>query len=86
MNFGSRTMMWFSVGVMLIIANLIIIGVGINTSIKTKGKYVVYAANRTYYCNEFQVSGTTIYFRDSNKKNVCINGNYTLIYETEDKK
>jgi len=86
MNFGSRTMMWFSVGVMLIIANLIIIGVGINTSIKDKGKYVVYAANRTYYCNEFQVSGTTIYFRDSRKKNVCINGNYTLIYETEDKK
>ncbi len=86
MNFGSRTMMWFSVGVMLIIANLIIIGVGISTSIKNKGKYVVYAANRTYYCNEFQVSGTTIYFRDSNKKNVCINGNYTLIYETEDKK
>lgn len=51
----------------------------------TKAKYVIYAADKVYYCNEFQVSGTTIYFRDSRKKNVCINGNYTLIYETEDK-
>jgi hypothetical protein len=85
MRFESRTMMWFSVGMVLIIANLIIIGVGVRTSIKNRGKYVVHAANRTYYCNEFQVSGTTIYFRDTDKKNVCINGNYTLIYETEDK-
>ena len=85
MRFESRTMMWFSVGIMLIIANLIIIGVGINTSIKNKGKYVIYAANRTYYCSQFHVSGNTIYFKDSNKKNVCINRNYTLIYETEDK-
>lgn len=50
-----------------------------------KSKYTIYAADKVYHCNEFQVSGTTIYFRDTNKKNVCINGNYTLIYETEDK-
>lgn len=48
-------------------------------------KYVIYAADKVYRCNEFQVSGTTIYFKDSRNKNVCINGNYTLIYETEDK-
>ena len=50
-----------------------------------KSKYTIYAADKVYHCNEFVVSGTTIYFRDTNKKNVCINGNYTLIYETEDK-
>jgi hypothetical protein len=49
----------------------------------TKSKYTIYAADKVYHCNEFQVSGNTIYFRDSRKKNVCINGNYTLIYETE---
>jgi hypothetical protein len=49
-------------------------------------KYVIYAADKVYYCNEFTVTGNTIYFRDSRKKNVCIHGNYTLIYETEDKK
>lgn len=48
-------------------------------------KYTVYAADKVYYCNEFNVSGNTIYFKDSHKKNVCINGNYTLIYETEEK-
>jgi hypothetical protein len=51
----------------------------------TKTKYVVYAADKVYRCNEFRVSGNTIYFKDSRKKNICINGNYTLIYETEDK-
>lgn len=48
-------------------------------------KYTIYAADKVYHCNEFQVSGNTIYFKDTRKKNVCINGNYTLIYETEDK-
>lgn len=48
-------------------------------------KYTIYAADKVYHCNEFQVSGNTIYFKDIRKKNVCINGNYTLIYETEDK-
>ena len=47
-------------------------------------KYTIYAADKVYYCNEFNVSGNTIYFKDNRKKNVCINGNYTLIYETED--
>jgi hypothetical protein len=51
----------------------------------TDSKYVIYAADRVYRCNEFQVSGNTIYFKDIHKKNVCINGNYTLIYETEGK-
>lgn len=44
-------------------------------------KYTIYAADRIYHCNQFNVSGRTIYFRDTNKKNVCINGDYTLIYE-----
>jgi hypothetical protein len=48
-------------------------------------KYTIYAADHVYHTNEFNVSGNTIYFRDVNKKNVCINGNYTLIYETEEK-
>lgn len=48
-------------------------------------KYTIYAADKVYHCNQFDVSGNTIYFKDVNKKNVCINGNYTLIYETEDK-
>lgn len=47
-------------------------------------KYTIYAADKLYYCNEFNVSGNTIYFKDLRKKNVCINGNYTLIYETEE--
>lgn len=51
----------------------------------TKTKYTIYAADKVYHCNEFVISGTTIYFKDSRKKNVCINGEYTLIYETEDK-
>lgn len=49
-------------------------------------KYTIYAANKIYYCNEFQVTGNTIYFRDTEKRNVCINGNYTLIYEREEEK
>ena len=44
-------------------------------------KYTVYAADRIYHCNQFNVSGRTIYFTDTNKKNICINGDYTLIYE-----
>ena len=44
-------------------------------------KYTIYAADRVYHCNQFNVAGRTIYFRDTNKKNVCINGDYTLIYE-----
>jgi len=44
-------------------------------------KYTIYAADRVYHCNQFNVTGRTIYFRDTNKKNVCINGDYTLIYE-----
>lgn len=44
-------------------------------------KYTIYAADRVYKCNQFNVSGRTIYFKDVNKKNVCINGDYTLIYE-----
>ncbi len=51
----------------------------------TPSKYTIYAADHVYHTNEFNVSGNTIYFRDVNKKNVCINGNYTLIYETEEK-
>ena len=50
-----------------------------------KTKYTIYAADKVYHCNQFDVTGNTIYFKDVNKKNVCINGNYTLIYETEDK-
>lgn len=50
-----------------------------------KSKYTIYAAEHIYHTNEFNISGNTIYFRDVNKKNVCINGNYTLIYETEEK-
>lgn len=46
-------------------------------------KYIIYAADRRYEANEFNVSGKTIYFKDARSKhNVCINGEYTLIYET----
>jgi hypothetical protein len=44
-------------------------------------KYTIYAADRVYHCNQFNVAGRTIYFQDTNKKNICINGDYTLIYE-----
>ena len=47
-------------------------------------KYTIYAADKVYHCNQFNVTGNTIYFKDVAKKNVCINGNYTLIYETKD--
>lgn len=48
-------------------------------------KYTIYAADKTYHANEFTVTGNTIYFRDCvNNKNVCINGQYTLIYERGD--
>ena len=48
-----------------------------------EGKYTIYAANKTYHADNFQTFGRTIYFRDKHKKNVCITGEYTLIYETE---
>lgn len=48
-----------------------------------EAKYIIYAGNRTYYADNFQTFGRTIYFRDIHKKNVCITGEYTLIYETE---
>lgn len=50
---------------------------------QTNGKYVISAANRTYYTNQFTVTGNTIYFQDVDKKNVCITGQYTLIYEKD---
>ena len=49
-----------------------------------ESKYTIYAAEKTYHCNQFVVTGRTIYFKDVNGKNVCINGEYTLIYETKD--
>lgn len=48
-----------------------------------EGKYTIYAANKTYHTDNFQTAGQTIYFRDVHKKNVCITGQYTLIYEKE---
>lgn len=46
-------------------------------------KFIIYAADRRYETNQFNVSGKTIYFSDARTKhNVCINGEYTLIYET----
>ncbi len=45
-------------------------------------KYIIYAADKKYHANEFTVTGRTIYFKDClSNKNVCINGEYTLIYE-----
>lgn len=49
-----------------------------------RGKYVIKAGERTYYCNKFTVTGNTIYFTDVNKSNVCISGQYTLIYEKKE--
>ena len=50
-----------------------------------EGKYHIYTANKHYTCNHFQISGSTIYFTDVNGNNVCISGDFTLIYETENK-
>jgi hypothetical protein len=73
----------FVMGVMLVVTFVRMVALFIPS---TDSKYIIYAADKVYRCNEFQVSGNTIYFKDIHKKNVCINGNYTLIYETEDKK
>lgn len=72
----------FVMSLLLIITFVRLIALFIPTP---QSKYTIYAADKVYHCNEFNVSGNTIYFKDSRKKNVCINGNYTLIYETEDK-
>lgn len=46
-------------------------------------KYIIYAADRRFEANQFNVCGRTIYFKDvRTNNNVCINGEYTLIYET----
>jgi hypothetical protein len=79
---GFKKGLVFVMGILLVVTFVRMIALFIPNP---KSKYVIYAADKVYYCNEFQVSGTTIYFRDSRKKNVCINGYYTLIYETEDK-
>lgn len=70
----------FVMGVIIVITFVRVVSIFIPN---TDSKYVIYAADKVYRCNEFQVSGNTIYFKDIHKKNVCINGNYTLIYETD---
>lgn len=61
---------------------LVLIAFELSINHKTN-KYIIYAAERRYETNEFNVSGNTIYFKDARSKhNVCINGQYTLIYET----
>lgn len=61
---------------MLLIATMIV-----DACTETGGKYHVYAAGKHYQCNHFQVSGKTIYFADTHGNNVCIVGDYTLVYE-----
>jgi len=51
-----------------------------------RAKYTVYAAGRHYSCNQFQITGNTIYFTDTEHHNVCISGQFTLIYETQNEK
>lgn len=70
------------VGVTLIFSVILTILVA---NFQSKAKYTIYAADHIYHTNQFNVSGNTIYFRDIDKTNVCINGNYTLIYETQEK-
>lgn len=48
-----------------------------------EAKYIIHAANKTYYADNFQTFGRTIYFKDVHDKNVCVTGEYTLIYEKE---
>jgi len=72
----------FVIGLIIVVSFIRLIAIFVPNP---QTKYTIYAADKVYHCNEFQVSGNTIYFRDTRKKNVCINGNYTLIYETEDK-
>lgn len=68
----------FVMSLMLLVTFIRLIGLFIPDK---PAKYTIYAADRVYHCNQFNVTGRTIYFRDTNKKNVCINGDYTLIYE-----
>jgi len=56
-----------------------------NKLIPLKSKYIVYAHENKYYCNKFTVTGNTIYFTDVYGKNVIINGQYTLIFEEDEK-
>ena len=50
---------------------------------RDKAKYQIYAVGRYWDTNHFQVSGNTVYFTSTDGKNVCIVGDYTLIYERE---
>lgn len=56
---------------------------GLQQCDKPKGKYTVYAAGRRYNCNQFTISGKTIYFDDLDNNRVFINGEFTLIYERD---
>ncbi len=76
-----RLMLLFSSAVLLVITFVTVIVFMIFSD--PSGKYTIYAADRVYYCNQFQVAGRTIYFKDTDDKNVCINGDYTLIYEND---
>lgn len=59
------------------------LAIGILIGPADRGKYRIYAAGQAWSTNHFQVSGNTVYFTSTDDKNVCIVGDYTLIYERE---
>ncbi len=84
-NWVFKVKMYAGVVLILLVPILMVLGVVFIGSDITRdsGKYIIYAAQRTYRTNNFQTYGRTIYFKDVNNKNVCITGDYTLIYEKD---
>ena len=56
---------------------------GLQKCDRPKAKYTVYTADRKYGCNNFTISGGTLYFDDIDGRRVFINGSYSLVYEKE---
>lgn len=68
--------------VILFLAAIVFVIVVVFVGVAHKpGKYKIQAGDSVYYCNDFTVSGNSIYFKDSDHHNIVISGQYTLIYD-----